>query len=427
MVFLGIGGIGMSAIARHYLRSGIPVFGYDKTESELTRALAKEGAIITYDFDPALYPGWSAEDTSVIYTPALPSSLGWFEFFSGFETIKRAEALGRIANQGKCLAVGGTHGKTSTSAMLVHLLTECGMDPTAFIGGIMTGTGTNYRLGNSDLVVVEADEFDRSFLHLQPWAAAITTIDEDHLDIYDGRDDLLETFNLFNEAVQGPTFTGTILGNTTAIGTEGSHCWAGDVRPANGAYSFTLNLAGENEAASLRMPGRHNIYNALLAASLAHYAGASVKDIAKALASFEGIKRRFEYHLEEPRVVIEDYAHHPTEIEALMDSMDEFYPNKKIALVFQPHLYSRTRDFMEGFKNQLSRAEKCYLLPIYPARELPIEGITSQVLASGISGAQVVAKEQLTSILLQSDAEVILFVGAGDIGLLVEPFKAALA
>ena len=426
IVFLGIGGIGMSAIARHYLRLGVPVFGYDKVRTPLTDALASEGALLCFDEDTSNYPGWDPASTTVIYTPALPADLIWFDYFKEFRCIKRAEALGNIANQGRCLAVAGTHGKTSTSAMLVHLLTEAGLDPTAFIGGIMTASGTNYRLGNSDLVIVEADEFDRSFLHLHPWAAAVTTTDEDHLDIYGNGGALLETFNDFVDQVTGPVFTATDLEKTTPVGSEGSHCWASDIEPKQGAYHFTLHLNSEAHRTSLKMPGRHNIYNAVLAASLAHAAGASPNDIAEALPRFQGIKRRFEFHLHQPLVLIEDYAHHPTELEALLDSIDELYPTQKIALVFQPHLYSRTRDFMDGFKYQLSRTEQCFILPIYPARELPIEGITSEVLAAGISGGAVVEKEALIETLLSSDCEVILMVGAGDIGNLVAPLKDAL-
>ena len=426
IVFLGIGGIGMSAIARHYLRLGVPVFGYDKVPTPLTDALIAEGAILCFDENTAHYPGWDASTTTLIFTPALPNSLLWFDFFKDFRCIKRAEALGQIAQSGRCLAVAGTHGKTSTSAILLHVLTEAGLDPTAFIGGILTDSGTNYRLGNSDLIIVEADEFDRSFLHLHPWAAAVTTTDEDHLDIYGDGGALLETFDAFVGQVSGPTFTATALQHTTRVGSNGTHCWASDTRPNQGAYHFTLHLGGEQHPTSLQMPGRHNIYNAVLAASLAHEAGASAAQIAAALPSFQGIKRRFEFHLHRPVVLIEDYAHHPTELEALLDSIDELYPTGKVTIVFQPHLFSRTRDFMEGFKNQLSRAEHCLLLPIYPARELPIEGVSSEVLAAGISGAAVVQKDDLPRTLLEANSDVVLLVGAGDIGHLVAPVKAAL-
>ena len=417
----------MSALARHYLRSGTPVFGYDKVETELTQALEREGAIICYDERLDRYPGWPPEETTVIYTPALPPSLSWMHYFKPFGMIKRAEALGQIANQGRGLAVAGTHGKTSTSAILVHILTESGLDPTAFIGGIMSNSGTNYRLGNSDLVVVEADEFDRSFLHLHPHAAAITTTDADHLDIYSDPEDLLQTFAAFRDQNSGPTFTATGLEGCTPVGTPGTHAWAENIRPEQGAYAFDLHLGERSEPTKLHMPGRHNVSNAVLAASLAHHVGASLEQIAGALPSFQGIKRRFEFHSFEPKVIIEDYAHHPTELAALMDSVNELYPEGKVAMVFQPHLYSRTRDFMDGFKNELSRADQCYILPIYPARELPISGITSDVLAAGISGAEVVQKEDLVSTLKAYDPAVILMVGAGDIGQWVAPVKTEFA
>jgi UDP-N-acetylmuramate--alanine ligase len=426
IVFLGIGGIGMSAIARHYLRKGVPVFGYDKVRTRLTDELAAEGAIITYEDDAKDYPGWAAEQTTVIYTPAMPKGLGWLEFFKDFGMIKRAEALGLLANSARCLAIAGTHGKTSTSAMLLHILTVAGEDPTGFIGGIMSESGTNYRLGEGPWVVVEADEFDRSFMHLHPEAAAITTIDADHLDIYGDAGELTRTFEAFLSQVSGPTFTGADLQPSVSVLGEGAKVHAKAVRPANGAYEFTLVVEGVEHTTSLKMPGAHNVYNATLAAALAHYAGVSGTTIAEALSSFKGIKRRFEFHSEQP-VIIEDYAHHPTELHALLDSVEALYPSKNVALVFQPHLYSRTRDFMEGFIEELARATHTLLLPIYPARELPIEGVTSEKIAEKIPQAEVVEKGDLTKKLKALQPEVILMVGAGDIGDLVGTVKAELA
>ena len=424
-MFLGIGGIGMSAIARHYLNKGVPVFGYDKVRTKLTDELAAEGAIITYKDDADDYPGWAAEQTTVIYTPAMPQGLGWLEFFKDFGMIKRAEALGLLANSARCLAIAGTHGKTSTSAMLLHILTVAGEDPTGFIGGIMSESGTNYRLGEGPWVVVEADEFDRSFMHLHPEAAAVTTVDADHLDIYGDAGELTRTFEAFLGQVSGPTFTGADLKPSESVLGEDAKVHAKDVRPANGAYEFTLVVDGAEYATSLKMPGAHNVYNATLAAALAHYAGVDGKSIAGALSSFKGIKRRFEFHCEEP-VIIEDYAHHPTELEALLDSVDALYPEKNIVLVFQPHLYSRTRDFMSGFQAQLARATKTVLLPIYPAREAPIQGVTSAALAEKIPHAEVVEKDVLAGRIKALNPEVVLMVGAGDIGDLVGPLKAEL-
>lgn len=424
-MFLGIGGIGMSAIARHYLNKGVPVFGYDKVRTKLTDELAAEGAIITYKDDAKDYPGWAAEHTTVIYTPAMPQSLGWLEFFKDFGMIKRAEALGLLANSARCLAIAGTHGKTSTSAMLLHILTVAGEDPTGFIGGIMSESGTNYRLGKGPWVVVEADEFDRSFMHLYPEAAAVTTVDADHLDIYGDAGELTRTFEAFLGHVSGPTFTGADLKPSEGVLGEGAKVHAKDVRPAHGAYEFTLVVDGVEHATSLKMPGAHNVYNATLAAALAHYAAVDGAKIAEALSSFKGIKRRFEFHCEEP-VIIEDYAHHPTELEALLDSVDALYPEKNIVLVFQPHLYSRTKDFLSGFQVQLARATKTVLLPIYPAREAPIPGITSGTLAEKIPHAEVVEKDVLAGRIKALNPEVVLMVGAGDIGDLVGPLKAEL-
>ena len=296
IVFLGIGGIGMSSIARHYLSIGTPVFGYDKVRTALTDELIQEGAQITFNEDLGVYPGWDVEETTVIYTPAMPEGLKWLEFFSRFKMIKRAQALGLLANPKRCLAVAGTHGKTSTSAMLLHILSEAGEDPTGFIGGIMTSTGTNYRLGNGPWVVVEADEFDRSFMHLEPEAAAVTTIDADHLDIYGNSGELTRTFEAFLNQVSGPTYTASSLANTNKVNTPQTPIRAEQIQPDNGAYTFSLIIEGENYRTRLRMPGAHNVYNAVLAASLANYAGVNGQIIANALSSFKGIKRRFEFH-----------------------------------------------------------------------------------------------------------------------------------
>jgi UDP-N-acetylmuramate--alanine ligase len=426
IVFIGIGGIGMSALARHFLHQNIPVFGFDRTKTELTVALEKEGALLCYTEDTSAYPGWSEAETTVIYTPAIASTHPWRLFFEAYEPIKRAAALGQLTKGYKTLAVAGTHGKTSTSAILTHLLTSAGLDPTAFIGGILSSSSTNYRLGNGPWMIVEADEFDRSFLHLHPTAAAITTTDADHLDIYDDETDLNKTFDAFIQQVEGPTFTATSLKNTTAVGSADSHAFATDIRAHEGAYAFTLHLGNDKFETKLFMPGKHNIYNAVLAAALAHHAGLSLERIAAALPTFEGIKRRFEYHLKGKTTLIEDYAHHPTELEALIDSLDEMYPEKDILLCFQPHLYSRTRDFFDGFITQLKRVHRCILLPIYAAREHPIEGIHSTALAAQIPGAKTCDLEALPQAVFAENYGVVLVVGAGDIGDTVPQLKAVL-
>ena len=426
IVFIGIGGIGMSALARHFLHQNIPVFGFDRTKTELTEALEKEGALLCYTEDVSAYPGWPEAETTVIYTPAIASTHPWRLFFETYEPIKRAAALGQLTKGYKTLAVAGTHGKTSTSAMLTHLLTSAGLDPTAFIGGILSASGTNYRLGNGPWMIVEADEFDRSFLHLHPNAAAITTADADHLDIYDDETDLNNTFDAFIQQVEGPTFSGTTLKETTAVGSAGNHSLATDIRAHEGAYAFTLHLGNDKFETKLFMPGKHNVYNAVLAAALAHHAGVSLEQIAAALPTFEGIKRRFEYHLKGNTTLIEDYAHHPTELKALIDSLDEMYPEKNILLCFQPHLYSRTADFFDGFVSQLKRVHRCILLPIYAAREQPIEGINSEALAEKIPSALTCTAAALPELVANSRCDVVLIVGAGDIGHTVPQVKAVL-
>lgn len=426
IVFIGIGGIGMSALARHFLHRNVPVFGFDRTKTELTEALEKEGALLCYSDDVSSFPGWGAEETTVIYTPAIAPTHPWRVFFESYDPIKRAAALGLIAKGYKTLAVAGTHGKTSTSAILTHLLTESGLDPTAFIGGLLSTSGTNYRLGNGPWLIVEADEYDRSFLQLHPAAAAITTSDADHLDIYADETDLTRTFDAFIQQVGGPTFSGTTLHSITSAGATGDHAFASNIRAHEGAYSFTLHLAQHKVETKLFMPGKHNVYNAVLAAALAHYAGAGLDNIANALSTFGGIKRRFEYHLKGQITLIEDYAHHPTELEALIDSVGEMYPGKSTLICFQPHLYSRTRDFFEGFVRQLGRVHQCLILPIYAAREYPIEGISSEALAAKIPTAETSSKEALSLAVKQSNCEVVLVVGAGDIGDTVPQLKAAL-
>ena len=416
----------MSALARHFLHQNIPVFGFDRTKTALTEALAKEGAILCYTEDVAAYPGWPEAETTVIYTPAIASTHPWRLFFKTYKPIKRAAALGQLTKGYKTLAVAGTHGKTSTSAILTHLLSSAGLDPTAFIGGILSASGTNYRLGNGPWMIVEADEFDRSFLHLHPTAAAITTADADHLDIYDDETDLNNTFDAFIQQVEGPTFTGTSLRRTTAVGSTGNHSFATNIRANQGAYSFTLHLGNDHCETNLFMPGKHNVYNAVLAAALAHHAGVSLVQIAAALPTFEGIQRRVEYHLKGKTTLIEDYAHHPTELKALIDSVDEMYPEKNILLCFQPHLYSRTRDFFDGFVTQLKRVHRCILLPIYAAREHPIEGIDSTALATQIPGAKTCNLGALHEAVRKEKCAVVLVVGAGNIGDTIPQLKAVL-
>ena len=426
IVFLGIGGIGMSALARYYLHLGWQVFGYDKTATDLTQTLEREGAQITYGQDTSVFPDWDKEQILVVYTPALQPHDPWRVFFAHCRTLKRAEALAHIANSKRCYAIAGTHGKTSTSALLTHILIECGLAPSAFVGGLIAGYNTNFFLGESDLVVVEADEFDRSFLHLHPTAAAITTSDADHLDIYKDQSDLNGAFEQFVRQTSGPVFSATSVGGVQPVGLENSACWSSDERIELGRFSFQLHLGNEAHPVTLPMPGKHHVNNALLPAALAQHAGAAPKDIAKAITSFQGIARRFQVHMTAPVVLIEDYAHHPTELHALFNSLEAMYGEREVAVLFQPHLYSRTRDFFDGFVNELSRWKQLLMLPIYAAREEPIEGITSEALAAQLPCALVCEPALAVETIARWKPKVVAVVGAGDIGNLVEPLKAAL-
>ena len=446
IVFLGIGGIGMSSIARHYLSIGTPVFGYDKVRTALTDELIQEGAQITFNEDLGVYPGWDVEETTVIYTPAMPEGLKWLEFFSRFKMIKRAQALGLLANPKRCLAVAGTHGKTSTSAMLLHILSEAGEDPTGFIGGIMTSTGTNYRLGNGPWVVVEADEFDRSFMHLQPEAAAVTTIDADHLDIYNDVDDMKNTFKMFasntkqngmllvNKSIdvdfEAP-LDGSLMTYSSAVRADNI---AFNLRIEDGSQYFDANFKEimpgqvyeyELKDIQLQLPGKHNVENAIAAIVVASSLGAKPEKIKAAIKDFKGVKRRYDLHAKGKYVYIDDYAHHPEEIKATLVATKELFPEKKITVVFQPHLYSRTRDFAAEFGDSLSLADEVLLLDIYPAREMPIEGVNSEMLLTQVVDCEksLLKKSDLVEELTNPKRELLLTLGAGDIDQFVEPLK----
>ena len=417
----------MSALARHFLREGKRVFGYDKVATTLTKSLEDEGAHITYAEQLSDFPGWPPEHTTVIYTPAIPKDNLWMQHFGeSYSPVKRAFALAQIANEAHGIAIAGTHGKTTTAALLTHILRHCGQDPTAFVGGIMTATGSNYVHGNGPWVVLEADEFDRSFLHLKPHMACITTTDADHLDIYGDSGALNSAFEEFvaaTKAHQGPVVSGQFDGVSTAriLAPGESPCrdgyYATNPTVEDGAYVFDLVLAGNSASTRLPLPGKHNVYNALLAATLAYWTGCSVEAIAAALPSFEGIERRFQIHCTAPKTLIEDYAHHPTELNALIDALEELYPGEEVALFFQPHLYSRTRDFADGFTRALERVGQPYLVPIYPARELPIEGVSSEALANAARvEIPVITAREIPTVAAQISAKIIVIAGAGDIG-----------
>lgn len=426
--FVGVGGIGMSALARYFKMQGKAVFGYDKTPTDLTDELVAEGIPVTFtdDISEIQKEVLSKENVLVVYTPAIPKGnkiLNYF-FSEDFYIVKRAELLGEVSKNTLCLAVAGTHGKTTTSAILGHLLAECNMPVTAFLGGIAENYNSNFIYKGSEITVVEADEFDRSFLQLRPDIACITSMDADHLDIYGDASEIENAFRTFAQLVEKEenVFIKKNLpldGMTVAI-EEAADYEAQNVKIKDGAYLFDLKTpTGILENLTFNLPGRHNLTNAIMALGMAILAGSPTDCLPRALATFKGVKRRFSYKIKsEELVLIDDYAHHPTEIDALFQAVEEMYPNDHKQIVFQPHLFSRTRDFGEGFAKSLSQFDEVVLLDIYPAREEPIEGITSEWLLNQIDAQQkrVVFKSALPEILLQSKCRIKLLVGAGDIG-----------
>lgn len=435
--FIGIGGIGMSALARYFKNIGKNVSGYDKTPSTLTNELIIDGISIHFEDNISLIPEeYYVENTLVILTPAVPITHSELNYFLERDYIvkKRAEVLGIITKDTFCFAVAGTHGKTTTSSILGHILYESGADVTAFLGGIVENYHSNLIGSGKSISVVEADEFDRSFLHLHPDIACVTSMDADHLDIYGDKNSIEESFREFADKVSDKSKLfvpkGLLLeGLTVAINEEATFT-ATNIRIENSAYVFDVKSPSETiENIAFSLPGHHNLMNALMALAMAKTFGTPTNDIAKALASFKGVQRRFSYQIKtDDLVYIDDYAHHPTEIEAVYQAVRELYPNQKILAIFQPHLFSRTKDFIDGFAESLSKFNEILLLDIYPARELPTEGVTSSWLLSKIenSNKKLVSKEELISEILKSNSKVIVTIGAGDIGELVPNIKKAL-
>lgn len=428
----------MSALARYFKYIGKNVAGYDKTPTQLTGELKEDGIHIHFEDAVELIdlPFLNKENTLVVVTPAVPKNhLQWNYFVqSGFEVKKRAEVLGIITKDTYCFAVAGTHGKTTTSAILGHILQQSGIDVTAFIGGVVENYNSNLIGNGKTVTVVEADEFDRSFLHLHPDMACITSTDADHLDIYGDSTAIEASFKEFADKVQDKNklfiAPGVDLDGVT-VGMNSSFTFtAKNISIINGWYIFdVITPAGVIEGIKFALPGRHNLTNALLALSMAFTYGIAAADIKAALESFKGVKRRFSYQIKSDTLVyIDDYAHHPTEIDAVYQAVSELYPGKKVLAVFQPHLFSRTRDFIDGFARSLSAFENIVLLDIYPAREQPIEGVTSQWLLNKISNPykKLVTKDDLIPLLRISDAEVIITIGAGDIGEMTGKIKMAL-
>ena len=435
--FIGIGGIGMSALARYFQNIGKNVSGYDKTPTTLTDELIAGGMSIHFEDNISLIPvNYYVENTLVIITPAVPISHSEWNYFVEREYVvkKRAEVLGIITKDTFCFAVAGTHGKTTTSAVLGHILYECGADVTAFIGGIVENYHSNLIGNGKTVTVVEADEFDRSFLHLNPNIACVTSMDADHLDIYGDATAIEETFREFADKVTDKTKIfvpkGLHLEGLTVGINEEATFKAFNIRIENGFYVFDVQTPSETiENIQFGLPGRHNLMNAMMALAMAKTFGSPTKTIAKAMASFKGVQRRFSYQIKTDELVyIDDYAHHPTEINAVHQAVRELYPSQKVLAIFQPHLYSRTKDFADDFAKSLSQFDELILLDIYPARELPMEGITSSWLLTKIenNNKKLVSKKDLVSAILKSDAKIIVTIGAGDIGELVPKIKEAL-
>lgn len=429
--FIGIGGIGMSALARYCRAIGKQVSGYDKTATRLTAELQQEGIPITFSDSLDVLPNTNLkpEESMIVYTPAIPASHKQLVHFkeTGYNLVKRAELLGLITAETTTLAVAGTHGKTTTSAILGHLLAACEAPVTAFLGGIAENYNSNLIQKGSEIAVVEADEFDRSFMKLSPNIACVTSMDADHLDIYGSKEELELAFKEFAALIPKD---GALLHpkglplNGLTVGIEDhSDFEAKNIRIENGAYTFDLK-APDFELRDLRfaLPGHHNLLNAITALGMAIKLGTPTDCLPKALFEFKGVRRRFSYRIKrEDYVLIDDYAHHPSEINAVHQAVSEFYPEREKLVVFQPHLFSRTQDFAQEFADSLSQFNEVLLLDIYPAREAPIPGVDSAWLLSKINckNKALVSKVDLCEAIKKSVCKVVLLLGAGDIGELV--------
>ena len=435
LYFLGIGGIGMSALARYFKAKGYEVAGYDRTPSPLTHRLEDEGISIHYVDDPSLIP---ENIEFVVLTPAIPSNLMELNYLreKNVKIIKRAEVLGMLSRQHKALAIAGTHGKTTTTALVTHILMTANTKMSAFIGGIARNIDSNVVIGSDkdDYMVMEADEFDHSFLQLSPYVSIVTSIDADHLDIYG---DYRHVTDSFNEFVNKTADDGLVIYHADLpIKTEKKHVTYGlanadvvaeNIRVVDGETCFDVVVADSPSTprflralSSLRMSlyGNHNVQNALAAIIMCSYLGVSQEDIRKGLAAFKGVQRRFDIRVRNAKhIYVDDYAHHPAEIKAALTAARKVFADKELTVVFQPHLFTRTRDFMGGFAESLSLADRVILLDIYPARELPIEGVTSAALLEKITSKEKIlcSKEELLNTIKRIDPQLIMTVGAGDI------------
>jgi UDP-N-acetylmuramate--alanine ligase len=438
---IGIGGIGMSGLARYFHHLGCIVCGYDKTSTDLTNDLHNEGIQVIFDDNEEWIPmSFRKPDdgTLVIFTPAIPKDSNVLNFFQkrGFELFKRSQVLGLISKGKYTIAIAGTHGKTTTSTMVAHILKDSGNDCSAFLGGISSNYGSNVLYGKNDVVVVEADEYDRSFLTLYPDIAVITSMDADHLDIYGDHAHLTDSFKLFASQIK----SGGVLiykkglpldtGYTYSI-KEPADAIASNIRIENGSFYFDFkNSDIQITNIQLGIPGFHNVENATAAIEAALRVGVSADTVKSALASFRGVHRRFEYIVKnDTHIYIDDYAHHPEELRAAITSVKSLYPDKKLVTIFQPHLFTRTRDFADGFAEVLDMTDELIMLDIYPARELPIEGVNSQMILSRmkLANKRLCGKQEAVEIIKNEKPALLLTVGAGDIDQLVEPLKNALS
>ena len=430
--FIGAGGIGMSALERFFKSIGKEVAGYDKTQTELTTELIAEGIDIHFEDNIELIPaGINAENTLVIYTPAVPKDHSELNYFlvNDFKVMKRSEVLGEITKHTYNIGVAGTHGKTTTSSILGHILKVANVECTAFLGGIAENYDSNIILNGSKYTVAEADEFDRSFLRLSPKLAIITSDDADHLDIYGERDEVKKSFQEFAAIVEEKLFVhkGLPFDGAFTYGVDLDADYdAHNVRIIDGHYVFDVKTPnGSLTDVGILLPGHHNMENAVAALAVADYMGVPHYKIKEALSTFVGVKRRFNRFEANGKIYIDDYAHHPTELNAAIRSVRELYPGKKVLGVFQPHLFTRTRDFAEEFGQSLSQLDSLILLDIYPARELPIEGITSNWLLEKVNLNEKIVSSLEDSLanIKKQDFDVLLTVGAGNIDTIVKPIK----
>ena len=435
--FIGIGGIGMSAIARYYHQKGLKVTGYDKTPSELTLALENEGIEVHYEDNIDFIPK-DVENTLVVYTPAVPKDMGGLVYVQerGYRVIKRSRTLGEIAQGQRCLAVAGTHGKTTTSTLLAHIFHDSKEGCSAFLGGISKNHDTNLLVSENNTIVAEADEFDRSFLQLFPEIAVITSMDADHLDIYSDISNMHDAFKAFAGQVSGTVITKLGLPicqeDTKAdilrysYDNSKADFFAGNISVDECGY-FTFDLhwpGGTIKDCKVGIPGWINVENAVAASAIALTYGLDPEKVKAALASFQGVKRRFDIHLNTPQCsYIDDYAHHPKEIAAAVSSMREIFPGRRLTAIFQPHLYTRTRDFADEFAQTLSQVDKLILLDIYPAREEPIPGVTSEIIFSNVTIKEKVLlnKEELMDYLQTEPVDTLITFGAGNIDRYIKP------